>query len=108
MNSPAPGPVRVQLLHVPDCPLTGRVRDALYDCLRHVGFSVQVEELEGSYPSPTLVIDGIDVVTGVRPSREICCRFDLPTCAQIVTALNRAARTCGGPASISGELLPRF
>jgi hypothetical protein len=108
MSASRPGPVRVQLLHVPDCPLTGRVRDALYDCIRHVGFSVRVEELEGAYPSPTLVVDGIDVATGARPSREICCRLDVPTCAQIVTALNRAARTCAEPASSRGELLPRF
>jgi hypothetical protein len=108
VNSPALGPVRVQLLHVPNCPLMGRVRDTLDDCLRHVGFAVRVEEHEGLYPSPTLVIDGIDVATGARPSREICCRFDLPTCAQIATALNRAARACGGPTTISREPRPRF
>lgn len=108
MSSPAPGPVRVQLLHVPDCPLMGRVRDTLDDCLRHVAFAVRVEELEGCYPSPTLVIDGIDVVTGAPPSREICCRFDLPSCAQIAHALNRAARPSGGPSTISREPRPRF
>ncbi|MGH3968096.1 MAG: alkylmercury lyase [Mycobacterium sp.] len=98
--------MRVQLLHVPDCPLMGRLRHTLDDCLRHVGFAVRVEELEGSCPSPTLVIDGIDVATGAPPSREICCRFDLPTCAQIATALNRAARARGGPAAISREPRP--
>ncbi|WP_045384620.1 hypothetical protein [Mycobacterium kyorinense] len=100
--------MRVQLLHVPDCPLIGRVRDTLEDCLRHVGVAVRVDELEGSYPSPTLVIDGIDVATGALPSREVCCRFDLPTCAQIVTALDRAARACEGRAPISREPLPQF
>ncbi|ORV06434.1 hypothetical protein [Mycobacterium celatum] len=95
MNSPARDPIRVQILHVPDCPLTGQLRDTLEDCLEHVGFAVRVEELEGAYPSPTLVIDGIDVATGAPPSREICCRLDLPTCAQIARALNRAARHPG-------------
>lgn len=90
-----PAPVRVQLLHVPDCPLVGRVRDTLEDCLRHIAFAVQVEEIEGAYPSPTLVIDGIDVATGAPPSREICCRLDLPTCGQIAHALNRAAKMPG-------------
>ncbi|ORA34727.1 hypothetical protein BST20_19285 [Mycobacterium branderi] len=84
--------MRVQLLHVPDCPLLGPLRDILDDCLRHVPFAVWVDELEGAYPSPTLVIDGIDVATGAPASGEICCRFDLPTCAQIAAALNRAAR----------------
>lgn len=97
MNSPGWSPVRVQLLHIPDCPLTERVRDTLDDCLRHVAFAVRVEELEGSYPSPTLVIYGIDVATGAAPSREICCRFDLPTRDQIAAALNRAVRAGGGP-----------
>jgi hypothetical protein len=84
-------PVRVQLLHVPDCPLVSRVREALSDCLQRVGLPVHVEDLEGAYASPTLLIDGIDVATGAAPPREICCRFDLPTRAQITIALNRAA-----------------
>jgi hypothetical protein len=85
-----PGPVRAQLLHVPDCPLVSRVRETLADCLGHVRFPVRVEDLEGAYPSPTLLIDGIDVATGAPPRDEVSCRFDLPTCAQIVRALNRA------------------
>ena len=83
----------MQLLHVADCPLVSRVRDTLHDCLQYVGFPVGVEDLEGAYPSPTLLIDGIDVATGGPPPRGICCRFDLPTGAQITTALNRAATT---------------
>jgi hypothetical protein len=96
VKDPARPPVRVQLLHVADCPLVGRVRDVLEDCLQHVRFAVRVEVLEGAYPSPTLLIDGIDVATGAAPPREICCRFDIPTTAQITTALNRAATSGAG------------
>jgi hypothetical protein len=96
VKDPARPPVRVQLLHVADCPLVGRLRNTLDDCLQHVRFAVRVEDLEGAYPSPTLVIDGIDVATGAAPPREICCRFDLPTYAQITTALNRAANSGAG------------
>jgi hypothetical protein len=96
MKDPAQPPVRVQLLHGPDCPLVSVVREALDDCLRRIGFPVRVEELEGAYPSPTLLIEGIDVATGAPPRREICCRFDLPTCVQITSALTRAA-TAGHP-----------
>lgn len=85
-----PGPVRAQLLHVPDCPLVSQVRETLADCLRNVWFPVRVEDLEGAYPSPTLLIDGIDVATGAPLRNEVSCRFDLPTCAQIISALNRA------------------
>lgn len=59
-------------------------------------FPVLVEDLEGAYPSPTLLIGGIDVATDASPPREIYCRFDLPTCVQITTALNRAAALGAG------------
>jgi len=42
-----------------------------------VRFPVLVEDLEGAYPSPTLLIGGIDVATDASPPREIYCRFDL-------------------------------
>jgi len=96
MKDAARPPVRVQVLHVADCPLVSRVRDMLSDCLQHVGFPVWVEDLEGDYPSPTLLVDGIDVATGAPPPAAICCRFDLPTCAQITTALQRAATSGPG------------
>lgn len=81
------GPVRVQLLCVPDCPLAEQVRATLQECLRQTAIPVLVEELEGPYPSPTLLVHGVDVVTGTVPSREACCRLDLPTRTQILDAL---------------------
>lgn len=90
MTDTAPAPIRVRLLHVPDCPLVSRVRYTLNDCLQRVSFPVQVEEVVGACASPTLVIDGLDAATGLPPPREVCCRLDLPTCAQIDTALSRA------------------
>lgn len=83
-------PVRVQLLRVPDCPLVEQVRATLRECLRTTSIPVLVEELEGSYPSPTLLVDGVDVVTGTAPSHEACCRLDLPTRTQILDALRRS------------------
>lgn len=85
-------PVLIQLLHVPDCPLLDRVRATLRDCLARTSIAVEITELEGSYPSPTLVINGLDVTTGAPPLERVCCRFDLPTCAQILQALTRAPR----------------
>jgi hypothetical protein len=107
-------PVTVELLHVPDCPLVDRVRDTLHDCLALANRPVQVSELEGDYPSPTLLIDGIDVVTGEPPRREPCCRFDLPTRDQILAALHAAhpgpesgtgpseSHQCSGEADLGG------
>ena len=77
----------VQLWHVPDCPLVDRVRDQLRRCLDRTGITTTVHERSGGYPSPTLLINGVDVATGIAPGRDACCRLDLPTDAQILTAL---------------------
>jgi hypothetical protein len=82
--------VRVQLLQVPDCPLALRVGAMLRECLRESRTPAQIEELEGPYPSPTVLVDGVDVVTGAAgPAGEVCCRLDLPTRTQILNALRR-------------------
>ncbi|WP_158888207.1 alkylmercury lyase [Amycolatopsis anabasis] len=83
----------VELWHVPDCPLIDRVRATLHECLRHTGIEIPVHERQGAFPSPTLVINGIDVATGGPPSTGTCCRLDLPTHDQIHTALTATPRT---------------
>jgi hypothetical protein len=82
-----PTSIRVQLLHVPDCPLVDQVRAVLYNSLAKLGMQVTVEELEGPCPSPTLLISGRDV-TGRKPVAEVCCRLDLPTEDQVIAALS--------------------
>jgi hypothetical protein len=78
---------RIELLHVPGCPQLERVRATLADCLADEGIEASVEEHEGAYPSPTLLVDGRDVVTGMRVEQRECCRLDLPTREQILAAL---------------------
>lgn len=80
--------MKIQLLHVPDCPLADRIRVRLHECLHQAGVSAAIEEAEGPYPSPTLLIDGVDVATGTTPAAGICCRLDLPTDTQILSALH--------------------
>lgn len=82
--------VRVQLLHVPDCPLAGELRIALQHSLARSGLRVVSEELEGPCPSPTLLVNGVDV-TGRAAGTEPSCRLDLPSENQILAALIRAA-----------------
>ena len=91
----APG-VRVQLLHAAGCPLVDRVRETARRSLVRAGCDVRIEELAGDYPSPTLLVDGVDVVTGRAPDPHRACRLDLPTEAQVTAAL-RAARLRQGP-----------
>lgn len=64
-------PVIVKLPYVPDRPLV-------------------IEELKGSYPSPTLLIDGPDA-TGKGLLQQPSSRLDLPTDEQIMAALARAS-----------------
>jgi hypothetical protein len=81
--------VSVQILHVPGCPLVGNLRSLLERCLSRSGLSVTVEEVEGGYPSPTLLINGADV-TGGHVGTGPSCRLDLPAEEQILAALTRA------------------
>lgn len=83
----------IELLSVADCPLADRVRGLVHRCLAIAGVDAQVAERVGAYPSPTLLIDGIDVVTGARLADNPCCRFDLPTTEQILIALGNAKNT---------------
>lgn len=82
--------VRVQLLHVADCPNLAEVRDRLRASLARAGVAATVEETEGPFPSPTLLVDGVDV-TGRHAEVSSACRLDLPTERDIITALTKAA-----------------
>ena len=82
-----PAAPRVQLLSVPDCPLVDGVRAGLHLAFDQCGIVATVEECVGAYPSPTVLVDGCDVITGEPPALQTCCRFDLPTLQEIVAAL---------------------
>jgi hypothetical protein len=78
--------VQIELLHVPECPLVDNVRITLRVALADAGIDVRVEEIEGDFASPTLLIDGVDV-TGAEMSGAPACRLDLPTREQILAAI---------------------
>lgn len=79
--------MRVRILHVPGCPNLPVLRALLDECLRRAGRAAIVETVAGSHPSPTLIIGGVDVITGRPPGDRACCRLDLPTPQQITAAL---------------------
>lgn len=83
-------PVRIQLLHVRDCPNVDELRLRVQDIVFRLGASATLEEIEGLYPSPTLTVNGVDV-TGSSAGTDPSCRLDLPSEEQIRTALIRAA-----------------
>lgn len=87
------GETRIQILHVPDCPLVGRLIDEVERCLTEAGVGEPVEIRVGDYPSPTLVVDGLDVATGGPVEGEPRCRMDLPSVPQIRAAIGDLSRS---------------
>lgn len=86
----------VCILHVPDCPLLGRVRTDVERALEIVGAGVVVQEFVGPYPSPTVLVEGVEV-TGRPLARGPSCRLDLPTTDEIVAAILAATAKGAGP-----------
>jgi hypothetical protein len=85
-------PLVVQILHVPDCPLLPSARRAVDRAAASIGAQVHIAEVEGAFPSPSVVVDGEDV-TGTSITGGAQCRLDLPTEQQIRVALQRAMST---------------
>jgi hypothetical protein len=82
----------VQILHVPDCPLLPSARRAVDRAAASLGAHVHVDEVEGAFPSPSVLVDGKDV-TGTSITGGAQCRLDVPTDEQIRVALQRAMTT---------------
>jgi len=82
----------VVLLLGPQCPNAAAARSRLTACLRQLGLDLQVRERVGDYASPTILVDGVDVMTAQRgaPPRQTC-RLDVPTGARISAALRRSS-----------------
>lgn len=91
--------MKVELRSVPDCPNLAPARALLTACLAEAGLPVEIVEVVGDYPSPSVLIDGVDVMgdAGTGPA----CRLDLPTAAAIHAAL-RGAEPAPGTASALG------
>jgi hypothetical protein len=80
--------VDVELLLGAQCPNAAAARSLLTACLRQLRLDIPVRERVGAYPSPTILVDGVDVMTA-RPgmaSRQ-ACRLDVPTATAVLAAL---------------------
>lgn len=80
----------VQIRRVPDCPNAEQAHELVHRAADAAGARVELEELVGEYPSPTVLVDGLDV-TGAALGEGALCRLDLPTEGQIEAALRRGA-----------------
>jgi hypothetical protein len=82
--------MNVELLLAPDCPNAPAARAVLAGCLRRLGLAIRVHERVGEFTSPTILVDGVDIMTGRTgaPAPQ-ACRLDLPTEARLLAALRR-------------------
>jgi hypothetical protein len=82
--------VRVELLTAPGCPHAAAARAVITDCLGTLGLDATIIDRVGRYPSPTVLVDGVDVM---RPESGVlvgdACRLDLPTPQRVLDALRK-------------------
>lgn len=84
--------LRIELLTSPGCPNADTARALINDCLAALGIHASVVDRVGRYPSPTVLIDGVDVMRpeGGAPIGD-ACRLDLPTRQRVLDALRAKA-----------------
>jgi hypothetical protein len=83
-----PEALKVELQYVVGCPHADAARALLGECLTELQLDTVVEEKEGDYPSPTILVNGGDVM-GAPPSQGSACRLDVPARHQLLAALRR-------------------
>ena len=83
--------MRVELLCHEDCAHAEATRLLLRQCLVDAGLDATVIERVGAHPSPTVLIDGHDVMgPGGPPAGIATCRLDIPTAQRVHAALVHA------------------
>jgi len=83
--------MNVELYFLRGCPHVAPARELLTRCLAGLGLDVVVDEFEGDSPSPSILVDGVDVM-GEPASPARSCRLDVPTTPRLMAALRRASQ----------------
>lgn len=80
--------MRIELLTSPGCRNAAAAKQTVTDCLTTLGIDAPIIHRIGRYPSPTVLINGVDVM---RPEAGApigdACRLDLPTPQRVLDAL---------------------
>lgn len=80
--------MRVELLLAPDCPNAAAAKTALTEALSELELTVPVVERLGDFPSPTVLVDGVDVMNDrAGAPRMRACRLEVPTLPKLLAAL---------------------
>ena len=83
--------MRIELLSSPGCPNAVTTRMVLTRSLNRLGIDTAIIERVGAFPSPTVLINGTDVMHPDQPPPTgQYCRLDLPTEAKVLDALRQA------------------
>ena len=84
--------VRVEVLHHEACPLFTPALELVRDCVRELGVDAVVSERVARYPSPTVLVDGCDVMGVPGDGTPVdACRLDVPTRERLADALRSAS-----------------
>jgi hypothetical protein len=86
----------IELLQVPGCPNVAGARQTLESCLQQLGLDVPIVERVGDFASPSILVDGVDVM-GKHELSGAACRLDLPTEDRILAALRDTAHPTRSP-----------
>lgn len=79
----------VEVLHFAGCPNAADTLALVRRCVARLGLATAVVERDGDHPSPTVLVNGRDVM-GEPATAERACRLDVPTEAHIMSALTAA------------------
>lgn len=82
-----PGGIQIELLHVAGCPNVDAARELLRACLAELDLAVNVIAVEGNFPSPTIRVNGRDIMGAAPDYTHAFCRLDVPTRERLVAAL---------------------
>lgn len=78
----------IELLTSPGCCNAAAAKHTVTGCLRTLGIDVPIMERVGCYASPTVLVDGIDVMRAEAGAPiGHACRLDLPTPRRVIDAL---------------------
>jgi hypothetical protein len=82
--------MRVEILTSPGCPNSAAAKAVVTDCLTVLGIDAPIVERVGRFVSPTVLVDGVDVMRpdGGAPDGD-ACRLDLPTRQRVIEALRK-------------------
>jgi hypothetical protein len=79
--------IQIEVLHIPECAHVDAARQLLLDCLEDLGLPrTAVVETTGPFPSPSIVVNGTDVM-GAPEGMSFACRLDVPTRDRVLAAL---------------------